>query len=81
MQSPAIGANPQSTPLQTPKNTAPWTPEFIEAVRARVPSRQCAVCGGAIGAARLTWRPEAAACAWCDGARITTKQGPTAVPA
>lgn len=38
---------------------------YLEAIRARVPSRTCEICGDPIGAARLTLHRGATACAWC----------------
>lgn len=62
----------------------PWAPEFLAEVRARVPYRQCSVCGESIGAARLTLWPEARTCAWCAAAArgpATTSTGwSTATP-
>ncbi|TDU31667.1 hypothetical protein DFR24_1044 [Panacagrimonas perspica] len=61
------------------------TPAYLAAIRASVPSRTCAVCGDAIGAARLTLQPQATTCAWCapprDQANAIPKSSPAAMSA
>lgn len=63
-----------STQIQPVASSLLWAPEFIAEVRARVPTRLCSVCGASIGAARLTWRPDASTCAWCGDDRINSPQ-------
>ena len=61
-RSPAAPVSP--TPTRPVCEAVP-SPAFLDAIRARVPSRACATCGDVIGAARLTLHPDASTCAWC----------------
>lgn len=59
-----VASDHPSQPNAAPVDGVP-SAFYLEAIRARAPSRTCEVCGDPVGAARLTLHRDATACAWC----------------